>query len=413
MSTDTASSGVTATAAVRIPVLTTGAEAIRAARNLAAFLADGAIERDRSGALPVRELAALDASGLLAITVPRQHQGAEVPATVLAEVIRTVAAVDPAIAQAPQGHFLLVDVLTVLGTPGQRRRLFADVLSGGRLGNGLAERGGQHAQDLKTRLHGHGSLTRLNGRKYYCTGAITSRWIGVTALDDDGRLVLAFVRRDAPGVRLDQDWNVMGQRATVSGGAVFDDVPVDPELVVPYQSAFEAPQQFGARAQLVHAAIEVGIAGGALREAGEFVRTRARPFFEAARAGWAQSAAQDPHTIYRYGQLATKVHAAEALLASAAAVLDEVTRTPENAAAAARGSLAIAAAKAFGSEVAAEVASEMFTLSGASATDERYDLSRHWRNARTHASHDPVAWKYHHVGNYLLNDVLPPNHGQI
>jgi hypothetical protein len=24
-----------------------------------------------------------------------------------------------------------------------------------------------------------------------------------------------------------------------------------------------------------------------------------------------------------------------------------------------------------------------------------------------------VAWKYHHVGNYLLNDVLPPNHGQI
>src|ERR1039457_6121633 len=85
----------------------------------------------------------------------------------------------------------------------------------------------------------------------------------------------------------------------------------------------------------------------------------------------------------------------------------------ELAALAASGPLAIAAAKAFGSEVAAEVASEMFTLSGASATDERYDLSRHWRNARTHASHDPVAWKYHHVGNYLLNDVLPPNHGQI
>jgi hypothetical protein len=35
------------------------------------------------------------------------------------------------------------------------------------------------------------------------------------------------------------------------------------------------------------------------------------------------------------------------------------------------------------------------------------------RNARTHASHGPVAWKYHHVSNYLLNDVLPPNHGQI
>ncbi len=407
MPTDTAPIQMTAA------VISSGAEAIRTAREFAASIADGVIERDRSGLVPARELAALDASGLLAITVPRKYQGAEVPATVLAEVIRAIAAVDPAIAQIPQGHFLLVDVLAVLGTPEQRRRLFADVLIGGRLGNGLAERGGQHAQDLQTRLTRHGPLVRLTGRKYYCTGAITARWIGVTALDDADRLVLAFVERDAPGVQLDSDWNVMGQRATVSGGAQFDDVPVDPELVIPYQGAFEAPQQFGARAQLVHAAIEVGIARGALRDAGEFVRTRARPFFEAARAGWAQTAREDPHSIHRYGQLATRVHAAEALLAAAATTLDEVTRTPRNAAAAARGSLAVAQAKAFGSEVAAEVASDMFSLTGASAADERYDLSRHWRNARTHASHDPVAWKYHHIGNYLLNDVLPPNHGQI
>jgi len=407
MPTDTAPIQMTAA------VITSGAEAIRTAREFAASIAGGVIERDRSDAVPVRELAALDASGLLAITVPRKHRGAEVPATVLAEVIGAIAAVDPAIAQIPQGHFLLVDVLAVLGTPEQRRRLFAGVLTGGRLAAALAERGGQHAQDLQTRLTRRGPLVRLTGRKYYCTGAITARWIGVTALDDAGRLVLAFVERDAPGVQLDSDWNVMGQRATVSGGAQFDDVPVDPELVIPYQGAFEAPQQFGARAQLVHAAIEVGIARGALRDAGEFVRTRARPFFEAARGGWAPTAREDPHTIHRYGQLATRVHAAEALLAAAAATLDEVTRTPRNAAAAARGSLAVAQAKAFGSEVAAEVASDMFSLSGASAADERYDLSRHWRNARTHASHDPVAWKYHHIGNYLLNDVLPPNHGQI
>jgi hypothetical protein len=29
------------------------------------------------------------------------------------------------------------------------------------------------------------------------------------------------------------------------------------------------------------------------------------------------------------------------------------------------------------------------------------------------SGHDRVAWKYHHIGIYLLNDVLPPNHGQI
>jgi SfnB family sulfur acquisition oxidoreductase len=396
--------------AVRI---TSPADALAAAREYAESIADGAIGRDRAGTVPVSELAAFDTSGLLGITVPREHGGPELPASVLAEVIRTIAAVDPAIAQVPQGHFLLVDVLAVHGSDVQQRRLFADVLDGARIGNALAERGGQHAQDLKTRLRRDGAGTRLDGRKYYCTGVITARWIGVSALDEADRLVLALVRRDAEGVKIDDDWNVMGQRATVSGTATFDDVPVDPELVIPYQHAFEVPQQLGARAQLVHAAIQVGIAGGTLRDARDFVRDRARPFFEAVRSGWTERAGDDPHTIYRFGRLATRVHAAEALLAWAASTLDEVTRQPGDADAAARGSVAVAQAKAFGSEVAAEVTTDLFALSGASAADERYDLSRHWRNARTHASHDPVDWKYHHVGNYLLNNILPPNHGQL
>jgi SfnB family sulfur acquisition oxidoreductase len=394
-------------------VLFSATEALAVARSYAESIASGVIGRDRAGEVPYAELAALDASGLLGVTVPSAHFGPDLSPVVLAEVIRTIAAVDPAIAQIPQAHFLFVDVLAVYGSPAQQERLFADVLAGARLGNGLAERGGQHAQDLRTRLRSGPGGLRLHGRKYYCTGAISARWIGVSALDDADRLVLAFVERDAPGVQIGEDWDVMGQRATVSGSAVFDQVPVDPGLVIPYGTAFEVPQQLGARAQLVHAAIQVGIAGGALRDAGEFVRTRARPFFEATRAGWAEVASADPHTIHRFGRLATQVRAAEALLAAAAATLEEVGRMPRDAEAAARGSIAVAEAKAFASDVAVEVASDLFALAGASAADERLDLSRHWRNARTHASHDPVDWKYHHVGNFRLNHVLPPNHGQL
>jgi len=403
----------TAPATARARVLCSAAETLEAARTYAASLTGGVIERDRAGSVPWADLAALDASGLLGITVPAAHGGQDLSPVVLAEVIRTIAAVDPAIAQVPQAHFLFVDVLATLGSTAQQQRLFADVLAGARLGNGLAERGGQHAQDLTTRLRRVPGGLRLDGRKYYCTGAISARWIGISALDEADRLVLAFVERDSPGLHLDEDWNVMGQRATVSGSAILDSVPVDPGLVIPYQQAFAGPQQLGARAQLVHAAIQVGIAGGALRDAREFVRTRARPFFEAARAGWADAAAADPHIIHRFGELATRVRAAEALLAAAAATLQEVDRRPRDAADAARGSIAVAQAKAFGSEVAVAVASDLFGLTGASAADERYDLSRHWRNARTHASHDPVDWKYHHIGNYLLSDVPPPNHGQL
>lgn len=42
----------------------------------------------------------------------------------------------------------------------------------------------------------------------------------------------------------------------------------------------------------------------------------------------------------------------------------------------------------------------------------RRALSRHWRNACTHGGHDPVAWNYRRVGNYLL-DCAPPDRGQI
>lgn len=125
-----------------VPQLSTAAEALDAARAYADSIAAGVIDRDRAGQVPVTELAALDASGLLGITVPAAHGGPDLPPPVLAEVIRTIAAVDPAIAQVPQAHFLFVDVLATHGTAAQQDRLLRDVLAGARLGNGLAERAG-------------------------------------------------------------------------------------------------------------------------------------------------------------------------------------------------------------------------------------------------------------------------------
>jgi SfnB family sulfur acquisition oxidoreductase len=395
---------------ISVPVLQTHEEAVAAAHAVAAVLADGVVARDRAGAdaVPGEALAALDASGLLSITVPRANGGPELGPVTLTEVTRILAAVDPAIAQVPQAHFLFVDVLAVWGSDEQRARLLREVLAGARIGNALAERGGQHAQDLKTRIAGG----VLDGTKYYCTGALTAPWIAVSALDADGRLVAAFVERDAPGVTVDRDWDVIGQRATISGTTTFAGVAVDPALMVDYARAYEVPQQLGARAQLVHAAIEAGIAGGALRDARAYLREKARPSTEAVRAG-AAVAADDPHVLHRFGRAATRVRAAEALVRDAADTLAAIGLVPADADAAARGSLAVAAAKAFASEVAVEVASELFQMAGTSSTASKYDLDRHWRNARTHSVHDPLDWKYHHIAAYALADVLPPNHSQL
>jgi alkylation response protein AidB-like acyl-CoA dehydrogenase len=108
----------------------------------------------------------------------------------------------------------------------------------------------KHAQELQTRLtrSGDGRL-RLDGRKYYCTGALTADWIAITALNDEEQLVAVFVRREAEGVTVDEDWNVIGQRATASGTTTLEDVVVDDEMVLPWGDAFVGPQQLGARAR--------------------------------------------------------------------------------------------------------------------------------------------------------------------
>lgn len=137
------------------------AEAVAAAEAFAAAVRPGAADRDRAGNVPRVELAEFDRSGLAAITVPAADGGSGLGPVTLAEVIRTIAAADPALAQIPQGHFLAIDVLRLLGTPEQRSRVLSAVTEGGRVAPVLAERGGTHALDLKTRLVADGPSWRL------------------------------------------------------------------------------------------------------------------------------------------------------------------------------------------------------------------------------------------------------------
>ena len=53
------------------------------------------------------------------------------------------------------------------------------------------------------------------------------------------------------------------------------------------------------------------------------------------------------------------------------------------------------------------------SLAGASAADDRLNLNRHWRNARTHSLHDPVRWKYIRAGEFALTGAISIDHGAL
>ncbi|MFD0689718.1 SfnB family sulfur acquisition oxidoreductase [Actinomadura fibrosa] len=389
--------------------------AVEAARAFAARIAPGAVERDREGRHPAAELDDLAATGLLAVSVPREHGGGGVAASTVGEVFRTIAVADPSVAQLVLAHFVLLALLGEAGSDEQKEFFYGQVAGGARIGNATAERGTKHVFDrLTTVTPDPAGGYRLNGRKYYTTGALGARWIGVAAsVDGDQSLpVTAFVEGGAEGVEFADDWTAFGQRATASGSIVFDGVhvPADRVLHLGPVPADPPPLLLGAYDQLLHLAIDVGIARAALEEGAAFVRDRSRPWFESG----VDRVSDEPHVVLRFGRLTTLLHALEALLERGGRAVDAALAAPElTAANTAAASLAVAEAKAYAQEVAVQIATDVLELAGTSAVDARHGLDRHWRNVRTHSLHDPARWKYVHIGNHTLNGINPPRYPLI
>ena len=380
-------------------------EAIEIATRLASGFAEKAAERDRERRLPLEEIDAFSQSGLWAMTIPKSYGGAEVSCVTLARVIKIIAAADPSIAQIPQNHFSIVDLIRISGTDDQRRLFFEKVLKGIQLGNAFSERKTKNVADLTTRLVGEGDDFVVTGTKFYSTGALFAHFVPVAALDEEGKLHVAIADRASPGLSVVDDWSSFGQRTTASGTVTLDKVRVPGTHVIPAYRAFETPTANGPHAQLVHAAVDLGIAMAAIDETISFVRTQARPWIDSGQT----HAFEDPYTIAQIGDINIRLHAAEALLDRGGLKVDEALSAPNEKSVGA-ASIAVAEAKVLSTELAILAANKLFELSGTSSSLEARGLDRHWRNARVHTLHDPVRWKYFSVGNFYLNGTLPPRH---
>jgi len=391
-----------------VAIIKDDAQALQIAHALADTFKEQSAVRDRERRLPHLELEQFSRSGLWGISVPKAFGGAGVSSVTLAEVLRIISAADGSLGQIPQNHFYALEVLRVNGSPEQQKRLYVEVLAGQRFGNALAELGTKTAHDRATRLSRDGEGWRINGRKFYSTGALYAQRIPTSVIDDDGIQQLAFVPANAAGLNVIDNWSGFGQRTTGSGSVVFDNVYVGDEDVVPFQTAFERPTTVGPLAQILHAAIDTGIARAAYEDALHFVRTRTRPWIDSG----IEKAVDDPLTLHSFGKLGIRLHAAEALLERSGQYLDraQAETTTENLA---QASIAVAEARAISTEISLAASSTLFELAGSQATLAEHGLDRHWRNARVHTLHDPVRWKYHAIGNFYLNEVNPPRRGTI
>ncbi len=344
------------------------------------------------------------------MTVPRDYGGAGVSAVTLAEVIAIISAADGSLGQIPQSHFYMVEALRLGAPEAMKRFFFQRVLEGDRLGNALSEIGGKHAADYKTYVRRDGDQWRLDGRKFYCTGALFAHWVACVAVTQDPRRRhICFLPRDAtPGLTLVDDWSGFGQKTTGSGTTIFDGILVPADRVFDHETAFENRTRMGSFAQLIHAAIDVGIARGAFTIGLDHLRKHARPYG----ASGIDKVTDDPHMIASVGDLKVRMTAADAMLERAGEAVERAGREPSDDTVIA-ASIAVAEAKIVANDVALLLGSKLFELTGTRAVLEHLNLDIFWRNARTHTLHDPVRWKYHFVGDYWLNDRPPPSTGTL
>jgi SfnB family sulfur acquisition oxidoreductase len=388
--------------------ISTDAEAIEIAQRLADEFAVGSAERDRERRLPIDEIEGFSQSGLWGISVPKAYGGAGVSAVTLAEVTAIISSADASIGQIPQNHFYMLEALRLGGSEEQKRHYFERVLNGDRLGNAFTEVGTRHAADFQTTIRRTGGTFALNGQKFYSTGALFAHLILVVAADEEQRSHIVFLERDTPGLTLIDDWSSFGQRTTGSGSTFLDEIDVQPFRLIPHQDVFDRPTPMGPLGQILHTAVDVGIARGALADTIAFVRKYARPWLDTPY----ERGTDDPHLVHAVGDLAIKVDAASALLERGSRYVDAATAEPTEQSVA-EASIAVAEAKALASETALHVTNKLFELAGSRSTLAEFGLDRHWRNARTHTLHDPVRWKYHRIGDFFLNGTNPPRNGAI
>jgi alkylation response protein AidB-like acyl-CoA dehydrogenase len=376
-------------------------------------IAAGAVEREQSRSLPYEPIQWLKEAGFGAVRVPVEYGGGGASLPQLFELLIELAEADSNVPQALRGHFAFAED-RLNATPGPARDLwFKRFVDGDIVGCAWTEIGNVAIGDVITKVSPNGNGWRLNGEKFYSTGSLFSDWIDVYAQrSDNGGDVIAAVRTRQPGIVQSDDWDGFGQRTTGSGTSRFIDADVEAENIIDFATRFKYQTAFY---QLVLLATLAGIGRAALRDVAYQVRERKRIYSH----GNAQRVSEDSQVQQVVGEVAALVYAAEASALKAAqpaqrAYLarfsgDDALERAANVAA----ELESAKAQVVVSELIQRATTELFNALGASDVRQGKSLDRHWRNARTVSSHNPVIYKARIVGDWEINGTEPPFVWQI
>lgn len=368
-------------------------------------IAVGAAQREGERQLPFDEIALLASERLLTWRVPTRWSGPGASVRDVIGFVIDVAAVDANIAQAIRPALGFVEGLFT-ASPEHQERWYPAVLRGDVFGLAHGEVGAPNGV-LRTTIKRDGDGWRINGRKFYSTGTLFADWVSISGVDEEGNQQSFVIPTDREGVERIDDWDGIGQRLTASGSTVLDNVRLDEDdvsgrLVPEGGRSLVTPFQ-----QLVLAAVEAGIAENSLKDAVSYAQEKSRPIKHSS----ASRSVDDPYIQHAVGDISARAYVARAAVLRAADAIDRAHLPSSGHQEAVDAAVEVAQAQYIAVESALKAAELIFDVGGGSTALRKYNLDRHWRNARTVANHNPRYYKAGVVGAYRLTGAEPPTTG--
>lgn len=369
-------------------------------------IADGNVERERDRIFPYEPVRWLNEIGFGTVRIPAIHGGFGASLEQTFALLGHVAKADPNVAHIWRNHLAFVEDRLNAPRSETNDTWIKRFLGGEFVGGGWTEANNVTLANLTTTITAEDDHWVVNGTKYYATGSFYADWLDVLGRGDDGQFVTALVRSGEPGVTLLDDWQGFGQRTTASGTARYQGVRADRGDVFPATERFSYQAHFYQTA--MHSVL-TGITNAALRDGSTALTERIRNYPQ----GLTTVPAADPQLLQVIGEVSADAFAAESALARSSSTLDRIVagrlagddsnarqRLVDAEVAVDQAQLVIIAA-------ALSATTKIFDALGASGVSEQLALDRHWRNARTLASHNPRVYKARILGDWLINHADP------